>query len=132
KEAPEVDIPALCKSIGIKDENLITVNPNHLAEVKEALATLIPKDEPTVLITRWPCVLKKFSQQDLDEFPTLHKTQCVIDQDKCINCKICVKTTGCPGLISTKDKVVIDYTSCNGCTVCKQVCPKNAIEEVTR
>ncbi|MBQ6582848.1 MAG: indolepyruvate ferredoxin oxidoreductase subunit alpha [Mogibacterium sp.] len=132
KEAPEVDIPALCKSIGIKEENIITVNPNHLDEVKAALDVLIPKDEPTVLITRWPCVLKKFSQQDLDEFPTLHKTQCVIDQDKCINCKICVKTTGCPGLISTKDKVVIDYTSCNGCTVCKQVCPKDAIEEVTR
>jgi Pyruvate/2-oxoacid:ferredoxin oxidoreductase delta subunit len=26
----------------------------------------------------------------------------------------------------------VDYTSCNGCTVCKQVCPFKAIEEVTR
>ena len=84
-----------------------------------------------MLITRWPCVLKKFSKQDIDEFPTLHKTQCKIDQDKCKNCKMCVKT-GCPALISTKEKVVIDYTSCNGCTVCKQVCPFKAIEEVTR
>ena len=132
KEAPEVDIPALCKSIGVKEENIITVNPNHLDEVNAALDELLPKDEPTVLITRWPCVLKKFSQQDIDEFPTLHKTQCVIDQDKCKNCKVCVKTSGCPGLISTKDNVVIDVTSCNGCTVCKQICPFNAIEEVTR
>ena len=132
KEAPEVDIPALCRSIGVKPENIITVNPNHLDEVYAALDELLPKDEPTVLITRWPCVLKKFSRQDLDEFPTLHKTQCVIDQDKCKNCKVCVKTTGCPGLINTKDKVVIDTTSCNGCTVCKQVCPFKAIEEVTR
>jgi indolepyruvate ferredoxin oxidoreductase alpha subunit len=131
KAAPEVDIPALCKSIGVKEENIITVNPNHLDEVNEALDKLLPKDEPTVLITRWPCVLKKFSQQDIDEFPTLHKTQCVIDQDKCKNCKMCVKT-GCPALISTKEKVVVDYTSCNGCTVCKQVCPFGAIEEVTR
>ena len=132
KEAPEVDIPALCRSIGVKPENIITVNPNHLDEVNAALDELLPKDEPTVLIKRWPCVLKKFSRQDLDEFPTLHKTQCVIDQDKCKNCKVCVKTTGCPGLINTKDKVVIDTTSCNGCTVCKQVCPFKAIEEVTR
>ena len=132
KEAPEVDIPALCRSIGVKPENIITVNPNHLDEVNAALDKLLPKDEPTVLITRWPCVLKKFSRQDLDEFPTLHKTQCVIDQDKCRNCKVCVKTTGCPGLINTKEKVVIDTTSCNGCTVCKQVCPFKAIEEVTR
>ena len=131
KEAPEVDIPALCKSIGVKEENIITVNPNNLEETNAALDTLLAKDEPTVLITRWPCVLKKFSQQDLDEFPTLHKTQCVIDQDKCKNCKMCVKT-GCPALISTKDNVVVDYTSCNGCTVCKQVCPFDAIEEVTR
>ena len=131
KEAPEVDIPALCKAIGVKEENIKTVNPNHLDEVEAALDELLGKDEPTVLITRWPCVLKKFSQQDLDEFPTLHKTQCKIDQDKCKNCKMCVKT-GCPALISTKEKVVIDYTSCNGCTVCKQVCPFKAIEEVTR
>ncbi|MBR7088577.1 MAG: indolepyruvate ferredoxin oxidoreductase subunit alpha, partial [Mogibacterium sp.] len=97
KEAPEVDIPALCKAIGVKEENIKTVNPNHLDEVEAALDELLGKDEPTVLITRWPCVLKKFSQQDLDEFPTLHKTQCVIDQDKCKNCKMCVKT-GCPDL----------------------------------
>ena len=60
----------------------------------------------------------------------LAKTQCEIDQDKCKNCKMCVKT-GCPALISTKDNVTIDRTSCNGCTVCKQVCPFDAIEEVT-
>ena len=131
EEASEVDIPALCKAIGIKEENIKTVNPNHLDEVEAAMDELLPKEEPTVLITRWPCVLKKFSQQDLDEFPTLHKTQCKIDQDKCKNCKVCVKTTGCPGLINTKDQVVVDVTSCNGCTVCKQVCPFDAIEEVT-
>ena len=38
KEAPEVDIPALCKAIGVKEENIITVNPNHLDEVN-ALST---------------------------------------------------------------------------------------------
>ena len=131
KPAPEVDIPALCQAIGVKKENIYTVNPLHLDEVDKALDECIAKDEPTVIITRWPCVLKKFSQQDLDEFPTLHKTQCLIDQDKCRNCKSCVRT-GCPALISTKDKVVIDTTSCTGCTVCKQVCPFDAISEVTK
>ena len=91
----------------------------------------IATDEPSVIITRWPCVLKKFSQQDLDEVPTMNKHQCEIDQYKCKNCKMCVKT-GCPALMSTKDKVEIDKTSCNGCTICKQVCPFNAISEVTR
>ena len=44
KEAPEVDIPALCKAIGVKEENIITVNPNRLDEVEAALDTLLPKD----------------------------------------------------------------------------------------
>lgn len=131
KEAPEVDIPALLKAIGMKEENIHIVNPNVLDEVDKALDACIATDEPSVIITRWPCVLKKFSQQDLDEFPTMNKHQCEIEQDKCKNCKMCVKT-GCPALMSTKDKVEIDKTSCNGCTICKQVCPFNAISEVTR
>ncbi len=130
-EAPEVDIPALLKAIGMKEENIHIVNPNKMDEVDNALDACIATDEPSVIITRWPCVLKKFSQQDIDEFPTMNKHQCVVEQDKCKNCKLCVKS-GCPALISTKDKVEIDKTSCNGCTVCKQVCPFNAISEVTR
>ena len=129
--APEVDIPALLKAIGMKEENIYIVNPNKMDEVDAALDACIAKDEPTVIITRWPCVLKKFSQQDLDEFPTMNKHQCEIDQDKCKNCKLCVKS-GCPALMSSKDKVEINKTSCNGCTVCKQVCPFDAISEVTR
>ena len=131
KPAPEVDIPALVKAVGIKEENIYTVNPLHLDEVDKVLDACIASEEPTVIITRWPCVLKKFSQQDLDEFKGLHQTQCHILQDKCRNCKACVRT-GCPALMSSKDDVVIDVNSCVGCTVCKQVCPFDAIEEVQR
>lgn len=130
-EAPQVDIPALCKAVGVKEENIWRVNPLKLDETRKALDEAIAKDEPTVVITRWPCVLKKSSQQDLDEFTDLHKHQCNIDQDKCKNCKMCVKT-GCPALISTKENVVIDKTSCVGCKVCLQVCPFDAISEVDR
>ena len=132
-EAAEIDIPAVCKAIGIKEENIWIVNPNKLEETKEAVKAAIAKDEPTVVITRWPCALKKFSQQDIDEFTSsgLMTRQCEIDQEKCRNCKMCVKT-GCPALISTKDSVVIDKNNCVGCTVCKQVCPFGAIQEVPR
>ena len=132
-EASEIDIPAVCKAIGIKEENIWIVNPNKLEETKAAIKAAVEKDEPTVVITRWPCALKKFSQQDLDEFTSegLMTRQCEIDQDKCRNCKMCVKT-GCPALISTKDSVVIDKSNCVGCTVCKQVCPFDAIQEVPR
>ena len=46
-------------------------------------------------------------------------------------CKACVKT-GCPAINGTGDHVVIDAASCTGCTVCQQVCPAGAIEEVAK
>lgn len=130
-EAPQVNIPNLCHAIGIKKENIYQVNPNNLKETSAALDEAIAKDEPTVVITRWPCILKKQSQQDKEEFSTMFKKQCHIDQEKCRNCKMCVKT-GCPALISTKEKVVVDKANCVGCTVCKQVCPFDAISEVEK
>ncbi|MGI6721160.1 MAG: indolepyruvate ferredoxin oxidoreductase subunit alpha [Anaerovoracaceae bacterium] len=125
--APEVDIPALCMALGVKEEDIYTVDPNRLDEVDKALDEAIAKDRPTVVITKWPCVLKKFSQQDLEEYDLSPKT-CVIDQDKCRNCKACVKC-GCPAIYNTKDKVTIDPVSCTGCNVCAQICPFDAIEE---
>ena len=128
--ATEVDIPALCRALGMKDENIYIVNPNHLDEVSKALDEAIAKDEPTVIITKWPCVLKKYSTQDKEEFD-LSPRRCEVDPDKCRNCKMCVKC-GCPAIYSEKDKVSIQAASCTGCGVCAQICPFDAIREVER
>ncbi len=125
----EVDIPALCKAIGVKEENIYQVNPNRLDECNKAIDEALEKDEPTVIITRWPCILKKASQQDKEEFD-LSPRRVNVNQDKCKKCGLCSKT-GCPALNVTADKVVsVDQTSCTGCDVCAQVCPFDAIEEV--
>lgn len=123
----EVDIPALCKAIGIKEDNIYTVNPLKLDEVNSALDEALEKDEPTVIITKWPCILKKFSEQDKNDFD-LSPKKCIVDQDKCKKCGMCSKT-GCPAIYSG-DKVEINKTSCTGCGVCMQVCPFDAIKEV--
>jgi indolepyruvate ferredoxin oxidoreductase alpha subunit len=123
----EVDIKKLCLAIGMKEENIYAVNPLNIEEVSKTLDEALAKDEPTVIITRWPCILKKFSQQDKDEFDLFGK-KCRIDPKKCEKCKSCVRT-GCPA-IHSGDTVMIDDGSCTGCTVCKQVCPFDAIEEV--
>ncbi|MGI6751318.1 MAG: indolepyruvate ferredoxin oxidoreductase subunit alpha [Anaerovoracaceae bacterium] len=125
EKAVEVDIPMLCKSLGVKGDNIYIVNPLMMDEVSRALDDALEKDEPTVLITRWPCVLKKFSEEDRKEFD-LSEKKCVIDQEKCTKCHRCSKT-GCPA-IQTGDTVVIDADSCTGCTVCQQVCPFDAID----
>lgn len=123
--ASEVDIPMLCQAIGMKKENIYVVNPLHIKEVSEVLDEALAKEEPTVIITKWPCILKKFSQQDLEEYD-LSKKRCEIDQDKCKKCKTCVKT-GCPAIYSG-DQITINPEACTGCTVCRQVCPFDAIE----
>lgn len=127
EDAKEVDITAVCKAIGVKEENIYHVNPLHLDEANDALDKAYAKDEPCVIITRWPCVLKKFSQEDKSEFD-LSKKRCEIDQNKCKKCKTCVKT-GCPA-INSGEQITINKDSCTGCTVCKQVCPFDAIVEV--
>ncbi len=124
----EIDITALCKAIGV--EHVRTINPLDLKEGKEALEWAMALDEPCVIITRWPCVLKSLSPEDKKEFGD-YKGLCEVDHEKCIGCKMCIKT-GCPALRFDKEtkKVTIDKTQCVGCTVCLQVCPVKAISKV--
>ena len=126
--APAVDIPALCMALGIKKENIHIVNPNNLQENEAALDKALGSDETSVIITKWPCVLKKITEEDRKAFD-LSKKQCKVDPEACINCKMCIKT-GCPALQAKDGKVVIDSGSCVGCGVCQQVCPMGAIQKV--
>ncbi|MDR3296521.1 MAG: indolepyruvate ferredoxin oxidoreductase subunit alpha [Clostridiales Family XIII bacterium] len=122
--AAEVDIPALCKAIGVEGSNIYLVNPLALDEVDAALEDALAKDEPTVIITRYPCILKKFSEEDRAEFD-LSPKKCVISQEACRKCRMCVKT-GCPS-IRAAGAITIDAASCTGCGVCMQVCEFGAI-----
>ena len=122
-------IEDIVKAIGIK--HVKVVNPNNLQEVDDALDECLALDEPSVIITRWPCVLKKFSEADKSEFDNLFKTKNRVDEEKCVGCKACLKA-GCPAMSYDKaaKKVRINQASCVGCDVCTQVCPKDAIEKV--
>jgi len=124
-----LNIEAIVKALGFK--NIVVINPNDLTAVKNALDWALSLDEPSVIITRWPCVLKKFSPEDKEEFSAAFKAKCVVDLEKCIGCKACIKT-GCPAIYFDKNanKATIDKNSCVGCEVCKQVCPVKAIGKV--
>lgn len=123
-----IDIPALVKAIGI--EHIVTVNPLKLDEMDKAIEDAFAFEGPSVIITRWPCVLKKFSPEDIKEFD-LRKKLCTVVEDKCKGCRICTKT-GCPAISfdMTTKKAKIDKYMCVGCEVCLQACPFDAIERV--
>ena len=121
-----IDIPALVKAMGFK--HVAVIDPNDLQQVSETLDKFIALDEPSVIITRWPCALKKFSPEDKAEFPAAYSEKYTVDEEKCIGCKLCLKA-GCPALSvdKNKKKAVIDRIQCLGCNVCAQLCPKKAI-----
>ena len=127
-----MDIETIVRALGVT--RVRTVNPLKLDEMKSALdwAYTEVREGPVVLITRWPCVLKKLSTEDRREFRTV-PSQCSVNHDKCIGCKKCL-STGCPALSFDKyeRKVSIDKMQCVGCTVCAQVCPKQAITKGAR
>ena len=126
EETTQISIEAVVKACGIK--NVRVINPNKLDEVNDALDWALENKEASVIITRWPCALKKFSPQDIEEFDKPFTTKCKVLEDLCIGCKKCTKT-GCPAISYNKDtkKSNIDRNQCLGCEVCAQVCPKQAI-----
>jgi indolepyruvate ferredoxin oxidoreductase alpha subunit len=128
-EATEImDIATIAKSLGCK--NIRTVNPNNLEEVRDAFKWAYSLSEASVIITRWPCVLKKLTKADKLEFDlTVNKNY--VDKNECIGCRVCMKT-GCPALRfdNKNKKASINEGQCMGCNICAQVCPKNAIKKV--
>ena len=121
-----INIEQVVRALGMK--NIRVINPNKLDEVRDALDWAISLDEASVIITRWPCALKRFSQADIEEFGKVFTDKCVVDEEKCVGCKKCTKT-GCPAISVNKEtkKALIDKNQCLGCEVCLQVCPKDAI-----
>ncbi len=114
--AGKVDLESLCKSIGINSVRV--VDPYNLEECENAVKEELAKNEPSVIISRRPCVLLKYVKP---------KKPLRVNTDKCRGCKKCMKF-GCPA-ISFKDKhAQIDNTLCIGCGVCKQLCAFNAFE----
>ncbi|HSV56758.1 MAG TPA: indolepyruvate ferredoxin oxidoreductase subunit alpha [Magnetospirillaceae bacterium] len=127
--APDLNLETLARACGIR--NVRTIDPNNLKLVRETLDWALALDEASVIITRWPCALKRFSPEDEAEFPGAFQSRFRVHRDRCVGCRACLRT-GCPAISfdSAIKKSGIVPESCAGCGVCAQVCPKSAIVKV--
>lgn len=115
--AGKVDLEALCKALGYR--RVRVVDPYDMAEVETVLLEELEADEPSIIISRRPCVMIK---------GTVHKPPIKVDKDKCVGCKACMKI-GCPAISVRNGKVEIDETLCIGCKVCSQMCKFKALPQ---
>lgn len=113
--AAKVDLEALCHALGIN--RVRVVDPYNLKECETALKEELAAAEPSVIISRRPCVLLKSVKTE----PSLN-----VISEKCKSCKRCMGL-GCPAISLKEGKAVINNTLCVGCGVCKQLCAFGAI-----
>lgn len=114
--AAAVNLEDLCHAIGIK--RVRVVDPYNLKQCEDAIKEELAAEEPSVIISRRPCMLLKYVKP---------KPALKINPDKCVGCKMCMKL-GCPAISIKDKKAFIDPTQCVGCAVCEQLCKVGAIE----
>ena len=113
--AAKIDLEALCHALGIN--RVRVVDPYDLKACETAVKEELAAEEPSVIISRRPCVLLKSVK---------HNAPLAVDADKCRSCKRCMGL-GCPAISLKDGKAKIDNTLCVGCGVCKQLCAFDAI-----
>lgn len=113
--AGKVDLEALCRALGFN--RVRVVDPYDLKAVEEAVTEELATKEPSIIISRRPCVMIK---------GTVHKPPISVDESKCVGCKQCM-SIGCPAIAVKDKKAHIDPTLCIGCKVCSQMCKFEAI-----
>lgn len=119
-----VDIKAMVLACGVKPENVRTVDPYDLKATAAVVKEAYEATELFVVIVQRPCALLK---SVIAQRKGIH---CKVNADKCRNCKVCVTKTACSALIVGENGVSIDPEECNGCSICSQICPFDAIEKV--
>ena len=114
--AGKIDLEALCRAMGFN--RVRVVDPYDLKACDQAVKEELAAAEPSVIISRRPCALLKYVK---------HNPPLVVNKDKCIGCKSCMKI-GCPAISIKEGKARVDNTLCVGCGVCEQLCPVGAFE----
>ncbi len=110
----KISIEDVLKGVGVK--TVETVNPFSLQEAVGTVKKISAEKGVKAIIFKSPCAMLIKPQQILE-----------VDQQKCIGCRKCITSLGCPAIVTADGKVKTDDSLCTGCGLCAQVCPVGAI-----
>ena len=114
----KIDIEAVLRGIGVA--KVVTVNPLELDKAVAAVKECAVLPGVKAILFRSPCV-------------ALYKPTALCEvTESCIGCETCIREIGCPALSVKDGTVVVEKNLCTGCGLFSQVCPVQAIEEVSR
>jgi indolepyruvate ferredoxin oxidoreductase alpha subunit len=112
-----ISIEAIAKAVGV--DHVEITDPYDIKATEAAFKRMLQTDGVVMVVSRRICATEAIRQMRPNR-----PVQYEVDESKCVGCKLCLSTFGCPGLNfnEEKKKASIDPTICMGCGVCAQVC----------
>jgi indolepyruvate ferredoxin oxidoreductase alpha subunit len=118
EETVAASVQEIGKACGIK--RIKTINPYDQETTQQVVSEEIQTKEASLIVSSAPCPLRQKKRVGAVRR---------IDTTLCKNCRRCLKL-GCPAIDGAGEKPQIMDFLCNGCGLCEQVCPFDAIQEV--
>ena len=117
KKTRAVELERLVRGIGVEDVKV--VNAFDMKALRTSVRSAINSTELSVIIVRGDCPMRVRRTRSEPR---------AVDAEKCDGCGICLKI-GCLAIQSKNGRAYIDPDLCMGdaCTICQQLCPKQAI-----
>ncbi|HNV71549.1 MAG TPA: thiamine pyrophosphate-dependent enzyme, partial [Candidatus Ozemobacteraceae bacterium] len=118
KPTKAVNLADICRSVGV--DFVREVDPFDLVTLEKTMKEALALEEPTVIITKRPCILLKNYKPK--------PRQLELNRDKCVKCGQCWKM-GCPAIERdpADGKTRINFTLCMRCGLCAAVCRPGAL-----
>ncbi|HUS82737.1 MAG TPA: thiamine pyrophosphate-dependent enzyme [Dehalococcoidia bacterium] len=124
-EAPVVDIPTLCRAMGVRVEE---TDPFDLQGTTEKLVDLMQDEGGVrVMVVKRECALVRARREKPAYKMRIDEERCLGESCGCS--RMCTRVFQCPALMWDAEKGVagIDTVLCAGCGVCADICPAGAI-----
>ena len=124
-----IEIARVLQALGVKSVDV--ANPLDRNAAEDICAKAIKAKGPSAVVFESPCIWLKRNDRVAK-----------VNHNRCTGCKKCITEIGCPAISfnmnargpksGKRGQAVIDISQCNGCSLCAQICPFQAIRVFKR